>query len=199
MRMTTRRAALAAAAALAVASLAVVALWRKPAPVVHTPVAAPADAAVQLQGMAALAPIDPPLPPPDVTFTDAEGAMHGLAEFAGKVVVVNLWATWCQPCIAELPSLAALARRGAAAGIVVLAVSSDSGGAAAVQRYYAAHGIEGLSVWLDPLGDAARALGARGIPTTLIIDRRGRQRARLEGSADWASDAALAAIEKAAG
>jgi len=115
------------------------------------------------------------------------------------VVVVNLWATWCQPCIAELPSLAALARRGAAEGIVVLPISSDRGGAAAVRHYYAAHGIEDLGVWLDPKGDVAQALGVRGIPTTLIIDRQGRERARLEGGADWASDAALAAIRKVAG
>jgi thiol-disulfide isomerase/thioredoxin len=196
MRMTTRRAALTAAGALAAATLAAVALLRKPAPDVLTP---RAPEAVRLQDMAALVPTDPPRPPPAASFTDAAGATHGLGEFAGKVVVVNLWATWCQPCIAELPSLAALARRGAAEGIVVLPISSDHGGAAVVRHYYAAHGIEDLGVWLDPKGDVAQALGARGIPTTLIIDRQGRERTRLEGGADWASDAALAAIRKAAG
>ena len=197
MREALRRPVLLAlGAAVAGGTLAVALGRRKPEPVVLHPAPPPA---VQLRGAEALTAVDPPVVPPAIRLVDADGRAHGLGEFAGKAVVLNLWATWCQPCIAELPSLAALARRGAAEGIVVLPVSSDSGGAAAVQRYYAAHGIDGLGVWLDPKGDAGRALGARGIPTTLIIDRRGRERARLEGSADWASDAALAAIRRLAG
>ena len=113
---------------------------------------------------------------------DADGAAHGIEEFAGKGLVINLWATWCVPCVAELPALAALAGRVRDAGILVLPLSSDRGGAPVVEKYYRKHGIEGLPVWLDPKGAAARAWGARGLPTTLIVDRQGRERGRMEGA-----------------
>lgn len=135
----------------------------------------------------ALIPTDPPVPSPAITFVDGGGASHALAEFAGRGMVVNLWATWCVPCVAELPSLARLAAALAPEDIAVLPLSSDRGGAAAVERFYRTHEMSGLPVLLDPDGDAARAWGARGIPTTIVIDRKGRERARLEGSADWAS------------
>ena len=109
------------------------------------------------------------------------------------------WATWCVPCVAELPALAALARRLRGEGILVLPASSDRGGAAAVEAFYRGHAIEGLPVWLDPKGAAAQAWGARGIPTTLIIDRAGRERARAEGALDWASEAAVAEIKRLVG
>jgi len=122
-----------------------------------------------------------------------------MGKLKGKVVVLNLWATWCVPCVAELPSLVALAGKLAAAGIVVLPLSDDRGGAPVVQRFYQTHSIAGLGVWLDPKGMAAEALGARGLPTTIIIDRQGRERARLEGGADWASAEAVAAVIRLAG
>jgi len=198
MQTVTRRALLVAAGTLAGLTVATVAVLRKPESEPLVPRMVPGSGAVHLEDLSALVPTDPPAPPPAASFTDAAGAKHGFGDFAGKVVVVNFWATWCQPCVAELPSLAALARRGSADGIVVLPLSSDRGGAEAVRHYYATHGIEGLGVWLDPGAQAARTLGARGIPTTLILDRQGRERARLEGGADWATDAALAAIQKAA-
>jgi hypothetical protein len=95
--------------------------------------------------------------------------------------------------------LAELARRGAAAGIVVVPLSSDRGGAAVVQRFFAEHDLQGLPVRLDPKGEVGRTLGARGIPTTLGIDRQGRERGRLEGAADWASDATLARLRDLVG
>ncbi len=124
---------------------------------------------------------------------------HGIADFAGTGLVINLWATWCVPCVAELPALAALAARVQPAGILVIPASSDRGGAPVVVTYYRKHGIEGLPVWLDPKGAAARAWGARGIPTTLIVDRQGRERGRLEGAVDWASEAAVAAVRRLVG
>jgi hypothetical protein len=80
----------------------------------------------------------------------------------------------------------------------VLPLSSDRGGAAAVERYFREKEIEGLPVLLDPRGAAARAIGARGIPTTLLIDAQGRERGRLEGAADWADPAAVAAVKELA-
>ena len=196
MYVTRRRTVLALAGTLAAGTVAAVALLRKPAapPEVHTPQTTPETEAVKLQSLDALKRTDPPAPPAPFEFTDASGKVHTLADFAGKGVILNLWATWCLPCVAELPALAALSRRMADDGVVVIPLSSDRGGAPAVEKYMTGHGITGLSVWLDPKSQAARALGARGIPTTLIIDREGRERGRVEGAVDWASDASVATI-----
>jgi len=147
-----------------------------------------------LQGMEALHRLDPPKPV-DVQFTAADGSARSLADYAGKGVILNMWATWCVPCVAEMPALAAFASVVAKDGIVVLPLSSDRGGAAAVERWYAAHDIKNLPVLLDPTGAAARALGARGIPTTLLIDGKGRERGRLEGGADWADPKSVAMVK----
>jgi thiol-disulfide isomerase/thioredoxin len=135
----------------------------------------------------ALEPMDPPVALPDEPFLDADGREHRLSEFRGRGMVVNLWATWCAPCVAEMPSLAALSKALAPADIAVLPLSSDRGGAPVVEAWFRAHGISSLPVLLDPKGTVARAWNARGIPTTVLIDRDGKGRARLEGSADWGS------------
>jgi thiol-disulfide isomerase/thioredoxin len=197
--VTTRRAIVAGTALVAAATVAAAALLRKPAPEIHELVADATPEHVPLQGMAALRRTEPPRAMPPIAFTDADGAPHQIADYAGKGVVLNLWATWCVPCVAELPALADLARQLAADGIVVLPLSSDRGGAAAVRRFFAGHDLAGLPVLIDGDGAAGRALGTRGVPTTIIIDRGGAERARLEGAADWASPAALAAIRALVG
>jgi thiol-disulfide isomerase/thioredoxin len=135
--------------------------------------------------------IDPPVAPPGLSFMDAEGHAHTLKEYIGKGVVLNLWATWCAPCIAEMPSLDQLAGAITGRGVVVLPLSSDHGGAATVQKFYQQHAITRLPVLLDPAGNATRALGVSGIPVTFIIDRKGMERARAEGNENWNSDAAV--------
>jgi thiol-disulfide isomerase/thioredoxin len=189
-----RRALLAGAGVLAAGTLAAATMPRKPAPPEVAVVRRVADAA--LPQLTSVLPSAAPAVPADVAFTDADGATHHLADYAGRTVVLNLWATWCGPCVEELPALAALARRAEADGIVVLALSTDRGGAPVVRRFLAAHGIAGLPVLLDAKGEAARAWGARGLPTTLILDRDGRERARVEGAADWGSDTAVATIRQ---
>jgi thiol-disulfide isomerase/thioredoxin len=151
-----------------------------------------------LQGMDALHLLDPPKPV-DVQFTTADGSARSLADYAGKGIILNMWATWCVPCVAEMPSLAAFASVVAKAGIVVLPLSSDRGGAAIVTKFFKDLGVQNLPVLLDPKSAAAHALNVRGIPTTLVIDRRGREVAWTEGSVDWASDAAVAEIKKLVG
>ena len=121
-------------------------------------------------------------PAPDIHFTAPEGPQT-LADYSGRPVLVNFWATWCVPCVAELPALDRLA--GVMPRLAVLPLSSDRGGAPSVQRFYAQLRIDHLPTLLDPKGDAARAIGARGIPTTLLIGADGRTRARLEGAAQW--------------
>jgi thiol-disulfide isomerase/thioredoxin len=187
---------LALGAAVAGGTLAVALGRRKPEPVVLHPAPPPA---VQLRGAEALTAVDPPVVPPAIRLVDADGRAHGLGEFAGKGLVVNLWATWCLPCVAELPDLADLAGRVRAEGVEVLALSSDRGGAPVVEAFFRAHGIEGLPVWLDPDGAAGEAWAVRGIPTTLILDRAGRERARVEGPVDWGAAPVVAAVLKLAG
>jgi peroxiredoxin len=134
--------------------------------------------------------IEPPVTAPEISFMDADGKQHGLKEYHGSGVVLNLWATWCAPCVAELPSLDALARALAAHGAVVLALSSDRGGAAVMRTFYDEHGIRSLPVLLDPHGTAMHTLGVRGIPVTYLIDPEGMERAYLQGGGDWGTDAA---------
>jgi thiol-disulfide isomerase/thioredoxin len=198
MGVTTRRVVLGGAGAALVAggTVAAATLLRKPPEKLFTPVAETAPA---LQDMSALVRTDPAATLPAFGFTDATGAAHTLADFTGRGVVLNFWATWCVPCVAELPSLAALAGKLADAGIVVVPLSTDRGGAAVVQKFYASHGIAGVGIWLDAKGIAADALHLRGLPTTLVLDRQGRERGRLEGAADWASAEAVAEIRRLVG
>jgi thiol-disulfide isomerase/thioredoxin len=121
----------------------------------------------------------------DAAFRDADGAERRLADFAGKGLVVNLWATWCPPCVEEMPALDRLAAMVRPDRIEVLALSQDRGGAEVVRAFYARLGIRHLGIWLDPRGAAARAWGQRGLPTTLIVDRAGLEAARLEGVTAW--------------
>nr|WP_282572318.1 TlpA disulfide reductase family protein [Roseomonas acroporae] len=136
----------------------------------------------------------PPTPLPEFGFTDAEGTPRTVADFAGKALVINLWATWCAPCVAEMPSLDRMQAALAGEGVAVLPLSSDRGGRPVVEAFYRQRGVSHLGVWLDPRGAAMRALGARGLPTSILVDRQGRERARLLGDAAWDSPALLAAV-----
>ncbi|MBB2162034.1 TlpA family protein disulfide reductase [Gluconacetobacter sacchari] len=127
-----------------------------------------------------------PRPLPDLGFVDGSGAARHLADWHGRIVVLNLWATWCQPCVAEMPALAALARQVAPAGdIAVLPVSIDHGGVDLVRRFYRTHAIEGLPVLCDPDMRIPTALREEGVPVTLVIDRAGREVARIVGPVRW--------------
>ncbi len=132
---------------------------------------------------------------PDISFSDAAGNPVALANFRGRVVLLNLWATWCAPCVHELPSLDRLEALRGGAGFQVVALSLDRGGAAAVTPFFESHGIGHLPVYLDARGGALRAFRARGLPTTVLIDRDGREVGRFEGAAEWDSPPALAMID----
>jgi len=126
-----------------------------------------------------------PRPLPEFVFLTAAGAERRVADYAGRGLVINLWATWCPPCVAEMPALDRLQAMLAPEGIEVLALSSDRGGAAQVAPFYERLGLRHLAILLDPMGRAGRALGARGLPTTVIVGRDGQELARLEGAAEW--------------
>ena len=129
--------------------------------------------------------------PPPVSFVDAAGGTVTLDRFAGRVVVLNLWASWCPPCLAEMPSLERLARQHPE--LAVVAVNVDTAGGSA-EAWLARLGVSALEPYHDREGRLLRSLGMRGLPTTLVIDREGRVAASVEGAVDWASSDVLRVI-----
>lgn len=146
-----------------------------------------------------LKPVDPPARAPDVTFTGSDGAGHRLSQFRAQGLVVNLWATWCPPCVAELPALSRLAGMVAADHVKVLAIADDRGGAPVVEAFYKTHQIENLPVLIDREGALMRAFKARGIPSTYVIDRAGFERAYAEGGVNWVAPPIVAKIRELTG
>ncbi len=140
-----------------------------------------------------------PGPAPDLKFTDASGKPLSLANYRGSGLIVNVWATWCGPCVAELPTFAAISQSLAKSKILVLPISVDLNGAKAVQPFYTSHGISDLPILLDPDGDTTNVLNAPGIPVTVIINPQGQLVGRLDGSANWNSATTLALVRQLAG
>jgi thiol-disulfide isomerase/thioredoxin len=134
-----------------------------------------------------------PPPAPSVGFADIAGNPARLADFRGKVVVANLWATWCAPCRREMPSLVRLQQR-FGDKIAVVAISEDTGGTKAVTPFVAKYGLTAIKTYLDPKSAVGRAFKVDGLPTSIVIDRRGLVRGRVEGEADWVSPKMLAVI-----
>jgi thiol-disulfide isomerase/thioredoxin len=137
---------------------------------------------------------DPPKPAPEINFTDAAGTPHSLADFKGRVVLLNYWATWCAPCVEEMPSLERLQAKHGGADFTVLAISVDRQGLPVVEPFLERIGLRQLPIYLDRSGASMRAFAVRGLPTTMLIDRQGNELGRLEGMADWESPAAEALI-----
>lgn len=133
---------------------------------------------------------------PDVPFVAPDGGEVKLAQFRGKPLVVNLWATWCAPCIKEMPTLDALAvREGDAA--TVLVVSQDLTGAKAVAPFFAARKFKRLEAYLDPENALASALGAQTLPITVVYDGKGAEIARVVGAMSWDGDRAAQLLDQA--
>lgn len=124
---------------------------------------------------------------PPFHFTGADGRIFTVSDFAGKVVLLDFWATWCQPCRGELPIFDRLQECLGPQGLIVVPVAVDLKGLPAVDDFYAATGVEHLGKYLDPSREAPRAVGFNGLPSALLIDRRGRVAARVEGVANWES------------
>lgn len=136
----------------------------------------------------------PSEPAPMVAFTTGAGRSRTLAAYRSQGVVLNLWATWCLPCKAEMPALNHLAATVVADRIAVLPVSIDEGGLSAVKTFYTRNNITHLPILLDPVGLFVAALQAPGIPTTIIIDRGGRMVGRIVGPVQWNAPASIALL-----
>jgi thiol-disulfide isomerase/thioredoxin len=145
--------------------------------------------------LAALKLQNPPKPAPDVAFYDAAGGRHTLAEYRGRYVLMNFWATWCAPCVAELPALSRLAAF--APGLRVLAINTDRGTVDAA-AFLKSHKVA-LPVWRDVDVTMLRSFNAYGLPMTVLIDPGGKIVAKAEGPADWASPEAVAYFKRITG
>jgi thiol-disulfide isomerase/thioredoxin len=124
---------------------------------------------------------------PPIVFEDQKGRMSDLAAMKGRVVLLNFWATWCAPCVYEMPSLDRLQAQFPKSEFLVLALSEDAGGFGPIENFFQSHGLQHLGIYLDPSGRDRQAWSVPAIPTSFIIDRTGRVRGILPGAADWDS------------
>jgi thiol-disulfide isomerase/thioredoxin len=141
-----------------------------------------------------------PGPPPAIPFKDADGKSVTLADFKGQVLVVNLWATWCGPCVAEMPTLARLQAAYAGKPVKVIAVSVDDAASTdKAKAFIAKHAPLAFYQNTDLKLPFGFSPPAAEFPSTIIYDQTGTQRARMTGGADWASPEARAVVDKLLG
>ena len=135
----------------------------------------------------------------NVSFVKGDGASVQLADLKGKVLLLNIWATWCPPCRKEMPSLDRLQAKlgGSDFEVVALSIDTDAKGLSSVKTFYTQVGIRHLRIFQDPTWTAGFKLGTVGVPTTLLIDRQGRELGRLTGTAEWDGGEALALVRGA--
>jgi thiol-disulfide isomerase/thioredoxin len=138
-----------------------------------------------------------PKPVGDIDFVDAAQTPLSLADWKGRVVLVNLWATWCGPCREEMPALAELQRQLGSQDFEVVAISLDRQGAEVARPFLENVGAEALELYLDPSTRVLAAFRAVGLPASMLIDRSGREVGRMFGPADWASPEAIRLIKAA--
>lgn len=133
---------------------------------------------------------------PETTFTDPDGGTHSLADYKGKVVLLNFWATWCAPCREEMPSLDTLQKELGGEDFQVVTIATGRNAPEKINKFYEETGVTALPVLLDPKQQLARGMGVLGLPVTVLIDREGNEVARLLGDADWAGEPAKAVIRQ---
>ena len=143
--------------------------------------------------------ISEPKPLPAMVFIDENGKKQSIESYKGKVVALNFWALWCASCKVEKPKLDQLQADLAEKGLVVLTVSDGFNNQGAVKQYFANHNITHLKPMTDEGSAAFRALQLQGVPSTLIINKKGQEIARAQGYVDWSVPYARQVIEKALG
>ncbi len=133
---------------------------------------------------------------PDLHFVDAEGHPLSLADFRGRALLLNTWATWCVPCRKEMPTLDRLQAKLGSPEFQVVALSIDRQGVSVIKPFYKELGLKALGIYVDQSGKAAGDLKAPGVPVTLLVDREGREIARKLGPAEWDSPEMIALIRQ---
>jgi thiol-disulfide isomerase/thioredoxin len=131
-----------------------------------------------------------PEPVEDVAFQTSDNLVKKLSDYRGRPVLLNLWATWCLPCVKELPALDQLAAKMGNTGPAIIALSIDRKGILAVRHFFDKNGIKHLEPLVDPTREAVALLNAPALPTTMFIDAQGQEIAqRLTGPLDWGDPA----------
>jgi thiol-disulfide isomerase/thioredoxin len=132
----------------------------------------------------------------DTMLTARDGSAIALASLRGKTVLVNVWASWCPACRKEMASLAQIASNLSREGLAVLALNIDHK-AASADRFLDGLGRRDLAAYFDPEARAAKELGARGVPVSILIDSNGHEIGRIEGAVDWTSEEAVLLLRAA--
>ena len=140
-----------------------------------------------------------PKPLPDLAFNDGEDKPLKLADYKGKVVLLNFWATWCGPCLKEMPSLDKLQVEMGRDKFVILPLSLDGPSRPKVAPFYQDKKLAHLGVYFDKGRKVMQALDISILPTSILVDSQGREIGRLEGEADWDKPEALALVKAAVG
>jgi len=140
-----------------------------------------------------------PKPIKPFAFVDGQGRKVELADFAGRTVLLNLWATWCAPCVKEMPSLDRLQATLGGRDFQVVALSVDRGGRDTVEPFLKKLGIQNLELYFDQPSASMSALGPRGLPTTLLVGPDGKELGRVEGGVEWDSPEVVAFLRKQIG
>ncbi|MCE3233489.1 MAG: hypothetical protein K0R98_1746 [Rickettsiaceae bacterium] len=128
-----------------------------------------------------------PTPVSNIQFTDDQKVIHNLNDYLGKVVLLNFWATWCKPCANEMPSLSRLQENLTGHDVVLIALSLDYQGLAEVKDFYKKHEISNMRIFLDQKGQSFKAFKLGALPTTIVIDKSGKEVARVLGEIEWDS------------
>ena len=142
--------------------------------------------------LAALMPDGTPKAAPAVSVVDANGKAQPLSALKGHVVILNLWATWCAPCVEELPAVGKLAAALGSGKVVIVAVNAGHDDAAKTAAFLKAHGAANLAVYRDPDLSLLTAFGSQGLPFSVVIDAKGREIARASGPMKWDDPKAIA-------
>jgi thiol-disulfide isomerase/thioredoxin len=135
--------------------------------------------------------VDPPQQMGGLAFRDADGKSVSLADFRGKPVVLNIWATWCAPCVVELPKLDQLQAKAGPDTLAVVAVNVDQKDPAKVRNFLLNRNMDAIKPYLNPEDDLPKTLAIKMIPISILIDRNGYALARADAPVDWFSDYAF--------
>jgi thiol-disulfide isomerase/thioredoxin len=136
---------------------------------------------------------------PGIGFTDADDKALSLADYKGKVVLLNFWATWCAPCVKEMPSLDRLQAEMGKDKFVVVPLSLDGPSKPKVAPFYKDKNLANLGIYFDKGKKVQQALDIAVLPTSILIDKEGREIGRLQGDADWDKPEAIALMKAAVG
>jgi thiol-disulfide isomerase/thioredoxin len=141
-------------------------------------------------------PMNPPMQMGDYAFQDADGNTVRLSDFKGRPVILNIWAKWCAPCLAEMPKLDKLQAEAAPGTLAVVAVAVDEPDPEKVRNFLANRRWDALKPYLDPKNVFAKALDIKSIPVSLLIDKNGFALVRVDAPVDWYADSAIRLLKR---